>query len=176
MLGNNMFAYCRNNSVCRKDTQGTEDTESYWNDGSNGDAYNEPIDPNDMAPSTPTQAPVGQSYGSTGGGVNSSTSGVAQSNSNSQNGSSNLGQGKSASSSNLDSPVSPRKVSKGALKNVDVHSFKEVYVGKNGRSWELYKDTANNAAIWLGNKAQTNWIPTGYILEELLEYFLKGWK
>lgn len=70
-----MFAYCRNNPVCRKDTQGTEDTESYWNDGSNGDAYNEPMDPEDMAPSTPTQAPVGQSYGTTSGGSNPGSSG-----------------------------------------------------------------------------------------------------
>lgn len=176
MLGNNMFAYCRNNPVSRIDISGREDLEIYMDDGSDGDVRFEPLDPDDVGPSGRPASTVGQSYGSTGGGVNSSTSGVAQSNSNSQNGSSNLGQGKSASSSNLDSPVSPRKVSKGALKNVDVHSFKEVYVGKNGRSWDLYKDTANNAAIWLGNKAQTNWIPTGYILEELLEYFLKGWK
>ena len=87
MLGNNMFAYCRNNPVCRKDTQGTEDTEEYWNDGSNGDAYNEPIDPEDMAPSTPTQAPVGQSYGTTSGGSNPGSSGAGQSNSGGNNGS-----------------------------------------------------------------------------------------
>ena len=176
MLGNNMFAYCRNNPVSRIDISGRGDLEIYMDDGSDGDVRFEPLDPDDVGPSGRPASTVGQSYGSTGGGVNSSTSGVAQSNSNSQNGSSNLGQGKSASSSNLDRPVSPRQVSKGALKNVDVHAFKKEFVKNDGSSWDLYKDTANNAAIWLGNKAQTNWIPTGYILEELLEYFLKGWK
>lgn len=152
VLGNNMFAYCRNNPVCRKDASGTDDVTVYMDDGSDGTAYNEPIDPEDA-------------HKSEGGG-----------NVTGHRGCSNSWQGGKQGGSGLDRPASPRQISKSALKNVDVHAFKEVYVGKDGKSWDLYKDTANNAAIWLGNKAQTNWIPTGYILEELLEYFLKGWK
>ena len=80
------------------------------------------------------------------------------------------------SSSSMDRPISPRQISKSALKNVDVHTFKRGYVGNDGNRWDLYKDTANNAAIWLGNKAQTLWIATEYVFEELFEYFLKGGK
>ena len=86
---------------------------------------------------------------------------------------STVGQG---GGSGLDRPVSPKQINKSTLKNIDVHAFKEIYVGQNGKRWDLYKDTANKATIWLGNKAQTIWIQTEYILEELLEYFQKGRK
>lgn len=48
VLGNNMFAYCRNNPVCRKDASGTDDVTVYMDDGSDGTAYNEPIDEDDV--------------------------------------------------------------------------------------------------------------------------------
>ena len=49
LLGNNMFAYCRNNPVSRKDASGTDDVTVYLDDGSDGTAYNEPIDPEDVS-------------------------------------------------------------------------------------------------------------------------------
>ena len=47
-LGNNMFAYCRNNPVSRKDVAGTEDLEIYIDDGSDGDVDCSPLDPDDV--------------------------------------------------------------------------------------------------------------------------------
>ena len=71
-------------------------------------------------------------------------------------------------------PDSPVKVKDNALKGVDVHAFKEEFVRKNVAHWDVYKDTANNSILWLGNKAQTVWRETGYYLHELITYFPKG--
>ena len=49
--------------MSRKDAAGTVDVETYLDDGSDGDAYNEPIDPDDVAQSAPAAYPVGQNYG-----------------------------------------------------------------------------------------------------------------
>ena len=70
-------------------------------------------------------------------------------------------------------PSSPVKVSDKALKGVDAHAFKREFVGANISSWDVFKDTANESVLWLGNKAQTAWIETGYFLEELLKLFPK---
>ena len=91
-------------------------------------------------------------------------------------GHSNSGYRATANSSSSDRPISPRLIGKNILKNVDVHAFKYEYVGAVGSEWDLYKDTANNAVIWLGNKAQTIWIATEYVFRELLEHFKKGGK
>ena len=69
-------------------------------------------------------------------------------------------------------PTSPVKVSDSALKGVDVHSFKGEFVGNVSR-WDVYKDTANNAALWLGNKAQSIWIETNYYIQDLIKIFPK---
>ena len=47
-LGNNMFAYCRNNPVSRKDVTGTVDLQVFLDDGSDGDVDCSPIDPDDV--------------------------------------------------------------------------------------------------------------------------------
>ena len=62
-----MFAYCRNNPICRIDISGREDFEIYLDDGSDGDSYIDPIDPDDVGAPTPAGPPVGQSHGSGGG-------------------------------------------------------------------------------------------------------------
>lgn len=74
---------------------------------------------------------------------------------------------------NMCRPDSPVKVSNNALKNVDVHDFKAEFVKGDVAHWDVFKDTANNAAIWLGDKAQKVWIETGYYLTELIKYFEK---
>ncbi len=43
-----MFAYCRNNPVCRKDASGTQDLSIFLDDGSDGDVDCSPIDPDDV--------------------------------------------------------------------------------------------------------------------------------
>ena len=48
VLGNNMFAYCRNNPVSRKDVTGTVDLQVFLDDGSDGDVDCFPIDPDDV--------------------------------------------------------------------------------------------------------------------------------
>ena len=78
--------------------------------------------------------------------------------------------------SSQSSPTSPVKVNANALKNVDVHSFKKMFVGSDGARWDIFKDTTNNSMLWLGNKSQTQWKLTGYLLQELIEFFRKGWK
>ena len=70
-------------------------------------------------------------------------------------------------------PISPVKVNKNVLTNVDVHAFKEEFVSQNISRWDVYKDTANNSALWLGNKTQTEWHETGYFIRDLLELFPK---
>lgn len=59
-----MFAYCRNNPVCRKDAFGTEDVTVYLDDGSDGEVDCAPLDPEDVAPCASAAPTVGQSYGS----------------------------------------------------------------------------------------------------------------
>lgn len=71
-------------------------------------------------------------------------------------------------------PKSPVKVKDNTLKGVDVHAFKEEFVGRGVARWDVYKDTENNSMLWLGNKAQTIWHETGYYLNELATYFPKG--
>ena len=69
-------------------------------------------------------------------------------------------------------PTSPVKVKDRFLKDIDVHAFKQEFVGDVAR-WDVFKDTANNSILWLGNKAQTQWVETGYYLSELVELFSK---
>ena len=69
-------------------------------------------------------------------------------------------------------PESPVKVKDNQLKGVNVHAFKEEYVGEKDLSrWDIFKDKANNSVIWLTNKAQNIWIKTQYVLEELIDIF-----
>ena len=70
-------------------------------------------------------------------------------------------------------PSSPVKVSDRALKGIDIHTFKKDYVGTNVSAWDVFKDTANDSVLWLGNKAQTVWIETGYYLDDLLNIYPK---
>lgn len=65
------------------------------------------------------------------------------------------------------------KVNEKALKKVDVHAFKYDFVKKNVSHWDVYKDTANDSVLWLGNKAQTIWLETGMYLKDLIEIFPK---
>ena len=70
-------------------------------------------------------------------------------------------------------PDSPVKVDPKTLKDVDVHAFKGEFVRKNVAHWDVFKDTANNSSLWLGNKAQNKWIETGYFLKDIFKFFLK---
>ena len=70
-------------------------------------------------------------------------------------------------------PRSPSKISDNKLKSIDVHAFKKEFVKGPVSHWDVYKDTANNAAIWLGDKAQKAWINTGLFLRQLKEYYEK---
>ena len=71
-------------------------------------------------------------------------------------------------------PTSPVKVSNNILQKIDVHAFKQDIVGKKAIArWDVFKDTANDSALWLGNKAQDVWHNTGYYLEELMEIYPK---
>ena len=70
-------------------------------------------------------------------------------------------------------PKSPSKISDNKLKSIDVHAFKKEFVKGPVSHWDVYKDTANNAAIWLGDKAQKAWINTGLFLRQLKEYYEK---
>lgn len=74
---------------------------------------------------------------------------------------------------NMCRPQSPVKLKENALKGVDAHAFKRDFVGSNVARWDIYKDTANNSILWLGNKAQTVWLKTEYFLKDLLELFPK---
>ena len=73
---------------------------------------------------------------------------------------------------NVCKPTSPVKVNDNALKKVDVHAIKHEFVKKISR-YDIFKDTANNSTIWLGNKAQNVWLETGYSLKELVGIFPK---
>ena len=53
-----------------------------------------------------------------------------------------------------DSPQSPVKLSKHELKGIDAHAFKQDMVGGSISRWDIFKDSANQNAIWLGDKAQ----------------------
>ena len=66
-----------------------------------------------------------------------------------------------------DSPQSPVKLSKHELKGIDAHAFKQDMVGGSISRWDIFKDSANQNAIWLGDKAQKVWMATGYVLSEL---------
>ena len=70
-----------------------------------------------------------------------------------------------------DAPTSPVKISENKLKGVDVHTFKKDYVYASVARWDIYKDTANNSEIWIGNKAQAVWVKTGLLIQELLEIY-----
>ncbi|MBR1811010.1 MAG: hypothetical protein IJ766_05085, partial [Clostridia bacterium] len=70
-------------------------------------------------------------------------------------------------------PKSPVKVNENALKNVDVHQLKKDMQVNPISRWDLFKDTANNSRIWLGNKLQTRWIDTGLFLKELINVYPK---
>ena len=75
-------------------------------------------------------------------------------------------------------PTSPNKVNDNALKDVDVHGFKDDILKSNQikesiSHYNIYKDTANNSMLWLGNNAKTRWINTGYSLATLIEHYTK---
>ena len=40
----------------------------------------------------------------------------------------------------------------------DAELYKSDYTS-NGSMFDIYRDTSNNNALWLGNKSQTIWIP-----------------
>ena len=65
-----------------------------------------------------------------------------------------------------DSPQSPVKLSKHELKGIDAHAFKQDMVGGSISRWDIFKDSANQNAIWLGDKAQKVWMATGYVPSE----------
>ena len=149
LLGNNMFAYCNNNPANSSDPTG--------------------MCPMCMADEDSDQVKTNTNDECSGGGSGGGggTRGGRHSNS---------GQGATSNNFGLDRPVSPVRVKDSALKNVDVHSFKQEFVGNQGSKWDIYKDTSNNSSVWLADKAQSVWIQTGYLLAELLVNFLKGWK
>ena len=70
-------------------------------------------------------------------------------------------------------PQSPVKINDNKLKDVDVHALKSDYVRGPVSHWDLYKDTANNSAVWLGDKAQATWKYTGLFLNQLKEIYPK---
>ena len=45
--------------------------------------------------------------------------------------------------------------------------YKQDMVGGSISRWDIFKDSANQNAIWLGDKAQKVWMATGYVLSEL---------
>lgn len=74
---------------------------------------------------------------------------------------------------NVCKPTSPVKVSENALKKIDVHAFKQEFVKKNVSRWDVFKDTAHDSILWLGNKAQNVWHETGMYLDDLIDIFPK---
>ena len=69
-------------------------------------------------------------------------------------------------------PTSPQKLSKSEIKKFDAELYKEGYVGNKGSRFDIFKDTANNNKIWLGDKSQKIWIET---YEHLSDLFRGGW-
>ena len=58
-------------------------------------------------------------------------------------------------------PVSPVKCTSSWLSNNginDPEAYKREYVS-NGSSFDIYRDTSNNNALWLGDKSRDRWIP-----------------
>lgn len=74
---------------------------------------------------------------------------------------------------NVCKPTSPVKVSENALKKIDMHAFKQEFVKKNVSRWDVFKDTAHDSVLWLGNKAQNVWRETGMYLDDLIDIFPK---
>ena len=70
-------------------------------------------------------------------------------------------------------PGSSVKVSENVLKKIDVHAFKQEFVKKNVSRWDVFKDTAHDSVLWLGNKAQNVWYETGMYLDDLIDIFPK---
>ena len=70
-----------------------------------------------------------------------------------------------------DSPQSPVKLSKHELKGIDAHAFKQDMVGGSISHWDIFKDSANQNAIWLGDKTQKVWMATCYVLSELKDLY-----
>ena len=62
---------------------------------------------------------------------------------------------------------------KNALKKIDVHAFKKEFVKNNVSHWDVFKDTANNSVLWLGDKAQKVWHETGMYMDDLIDIFPK---
>lgn len=60
------------------------------------------------------------------------------------------------------------------FREVDVHMFKDRFVKNQGNKFDIFKDTANNSILWLGNKSQKIWVETGYFPEDLFEIFPEG--
>ncbi len=71
-----------------------------------------------------------------------------------------------------DVPTSPKQVKESELTEFDVHQFKEDFVGKaNISKFNIYKDTANQGVLWLGNKK--TWVETGYYFTDLKIMYTK---
>ena len=169
--GYNLYAYCGNSPVFRIDVNGrdsepADDHEELLN--------NAVVD--NAAPSPPTPGFEG-GYG--GGGSCSGAAPTVEEDEdlrdvndyikakNARNTNTRSGSRQSATSG----PSAPVQISKKKLKFVDVHSLKEGFVGRNGASWDLFKDTSNNSAIWLGDKPRKVWIDTGFYLDKLETLF-----
>ena len=153
--GFNLFVYCGNNPINRIDISGAD---------SEGIADGEDmLDELLIKEGATTGGGRSASGGSTGG----SSNGYYSSNGNA---------GGNYSSNGQSRPTSPVRVKPNVLKDVDVHSFKQGFVGNHGSMWDIFKDTSGNSMLWLGNKSQTSWIYTGYVLTELINLFHKGWK
>ena len=73
---------------------------------------------------------------------------------------------------NCGKPSSPKKLTKNEIKKFDAEAYKKLYVGNKGSRFDIYKDTANADAIWLGDKSQKLWIET---FETLSDLFGGGW-
>ena len=69
-------------------------------------------------------------------------------------------------------PKSPKKLSDNALKKVDVHAFKEDYVGRQVSRYDVYNDTSTDL-LSLGTKRADNWVETGLNLGDALKYYPK---
>ena len=55
---------------------------------------------------------------------------------------------------------------------MDVHQFKAELVGENNMSkFNIYKDTANQGMLWLGNKK--TWVETGHYLYQVKAMYTK---
>ena len=160
VLGNNMFAYCRNNPVCRKDATGTDD-----------------ICVTDMNDDDTPLNDAGTFYrpgGASGGG---NVRGSVGSNSGGLNNGYEKNAGRSVPNKS-NKPISPEKVSDAYIKqnNIDAHGFKN-QAGGVPRSmlskYDIYKDKANNCMLWVGTKQFTYWRITNYYFKDLAMVWMK---